>query len=274
MDPNLKVKEMHSKTLLSPCGLPEFEYSVNPYTGCSHGCRYCYARFMGKYSHQGEPWGSFVDVKVNSPEILRKDLAKNKPGRIFLSSVTDCYQPLEGKHMLTQKVLGAIKDHGYPLSILTKSSLAQRDLKLISGIPKCEFGMTICFLDEKARKFLEPGASPIQERLDTLRKFSESGISTYAMLGPIMPGISDKDIPEMFRKLSESGVHDLIVDRLNIKAGNLPPIKEAIKAHYPDLLALYENLFQKGGDRAYFLRLKPQIDRIAKENGIVVDWCY
>jgi DNA repair photolyase len=270
----LKLKEIQSKTLLSPCGLPEFAYSVNPYTGCAHGCMYCYARFMGKYSHQGEPWGSFVDVKVNSPEILRRDLAKNKPGRIFLSSVTDCYQPLEARYLLTQNILGAIKDFQYPVSILTKSSLAQRDLKIISGIKKCDFGMTICFLDDKDRKALEPGSSPIEERLETLRKFSESGISTYAMLGPIMPGISDKDIPELFRKLSESGIHDLIVDKLNIKAGNLPPIMEAIKAHYPEMLGKYQELFQRGGDKAYYQKLKPLIEKSAKENGILVDWCY
>jgi DNA repair photolyase len=270
----MKAKEVQAKTLLSECGLPEFAYSVNPYTGCGHGCAYCYARFMGKYSHPGEPWGSFVDVKVNSQEVLRKDLAKNTPGRIFLSSVTDCYQPLESKYLLTQKILQAVKDFSYPVSILTKSSLAQRDLKLIASITKCDFGMTINFLDEKARKALEPGASPIQERLDTLRLFSQAGVSTYAMLGPMMPGISDKDIPVFFSKLSEAGVRDLIVDKLNIKAGNLPPIMEAIKAHYPELLPLYQNLFQRGGDRDYFLGLKNEINRIAGENGIVVDWCY
>jgi len=272
-NPVLKVKELSAKTILSPCGLPEFEYSVNPYTGCSNGCKYCYARFMGKYSHQGEPWGSFVDVKTNSPEVLRKDLSKNKPGRIFLSSVTDCYQPLEAKYQLTRKVLEAIKDFQYPVSILTKSSLAQRDLKIISGVKNCNFGMTICFLDERDRRVLEPGASPIKERLETLKLFSEIGIKTYAMLGPIMPGFSDRDIPLLFRQLSEAGVRDLIVDRLNIKCGNLQPILKTVKEYYPELVPLYQNLFQRGEDKAYYQNLKKEIEKAAKEN-ISIDFCF
>jgi DNA repair photolyase len=270
----LKVREIQCKSILSPCGLPEFAYSINPYTGCAHGCRYCYARFMGKYSHQGEPWGSFVDVKTNSPEIARKDLGKNKPGRIFLSSVTDCYQPLESNYLLTQKILGAIKDYSYPVSILTKSSLVQRDLKIISSLGKCDLGMTICFVDDRDRRAFEPNASPIQERLDTLKKFSEAGVKTYAFFGPILPGISDRNIPELFRKFSEAGVPEIIVDRMNIKCGNLEPILKAIKEHYPELAQKYQELFMNGGDKGYYQKLKPEVERVAKENGLTVDWCF
>jgi DNA repair photolyase len=269
-----RIKEVRAKSLLSPCGLPEFEYSVNPYTGCAHGCKYCYARFMGKYSHPGEEWGSFVDVKVNSPEVLGKDLGKNKPGRIFFSSVTDCYQPLESRHLLSQRLLQAIKDYSYPVSILTKSSLVQRDLKLISGIKECDLGMTICFLDEKDRKGWEPGASPIQERLGTLKLFSEAGMKAYAFFGPILPGISDKNLPELFGKFAETGIPEVIVDRLNIKSGNLEPILRTVKEHYPEMIPKYHGLFQRGGDGGYYRKLKPEIDRIAKENKLSVDWCF
>jgi DNA repair photolyase len=270
----LKVKEIQCKSMLSPCGLEEFSYSINPYTGCGHGCVYCYARFMGKYSHQGGPWGSFVDVKTNSPEIVRKDLSKNSPGRIFLSSVTDCYQPLEQKYQLTRKILGAIKDYSYPVSILTKSSLVQRDLKIISGIKNCDLGMTICFADDRDRRAFEPNASPIEERLGTLKRFSDAGVKTYVFFGPIMPGISDKNLPELFSKFSEAGVPEVIVDRLNIKCGNLPPIMAAIKEHYPELLGKYQELFQREGDSAYYRKLKQEIERIAKENGLQVDFCF
>jgi DNA repair photolyase len=274
-NPALKMREVHAKSILSPCGLPEFAYSINPYTGCGHGCVYCYARFMARYGgHLGEPWGSFVDVKTNSPEIARKDLGRNKPGRIFFSSVTDPYQPLEGKYLLAPKILQAIKDYSYPVSILTKSSLVQRDLKLITSLKQCDLGMTICFLDESDRKVLEPGASPIQERLDTLKLFSEAGVKTYAFFGPILPGISDRNLPELFRKFAEAGVPEVIVDRLNIKSGNLEPILKAIKENYPELLPKYQELFQRGGDRVYYQKLKPEIERIAKENKLSVDWCF
>ncbi|MCX6815216.1 MAG: radical SAM protein [Candidatus Aenigmarchaeota archaeon] len=272
---SLKVKEVQCKSALSPCGLPEFAYSINPYTGCAHGCVYCYARFMCRYGgHAGEEWGSFVDVKTNSPQIARKDLTKNKPGRIFLSSVTDCYQPLENKYQLTQKILGAIKDYGYPVCIQTKSSLVQRDLKIISGVKSCDFGMTVCFEDDKTRQSMEPNASPIDDRLKTLKTFSEVGVKTFAFFGPVMPGISDKNLPELFSKFADSEVKEVIVDRLNIKCGNLQPILKAIKEHYPELLGKYQELFVGGGDRAYYSRLKPEIERIAKENGLAVDWCF
>jgi DNA repair photolyase len=215
-----------------------------------------------------------VDVKTNSPEIARKDLSKNSPGRIFLSSVTDCYQPLESKYLLTQKILGAIKDYSYPVSILTKSSLVQRDLKIISGIKSCDLGMTICFADNKNRRAFEPHASPIEERLDTLRKFSDAGVKTYAFFGPILPGISDKNIPELFSKFSEAGVPEVMVDRLNIKCGNLEPILKTIKEHYQELLPKYQELFQRGGDFQYFKNLKHEIEKAAKENGLRVDWCF
>ena len=269
-----KVREVPCKSMLSPCGLPEFAYSVNPYTGCSHGCAYCYARFMGKYSHPKETWGSFVDVKTNSPEALTKDLGKNKPGRIFFSSVTDCYQPLEGKYMLAPKILQAIKDYSYPVSILTKSSLVQRDIKLIAGIKSCDLGMTICFMDDKDRRNFEPRASPIQERLDTLRKFSYAGVKTYAFFGPILPGISDRNLPKLFRKFAGTGVPEVIVDRLNIKCGNLEPILNVVKQHYPELLEKYQEMFSRGKDKEYYGKLKPEVDRIAKENGLAVDWCF
>ncbi len=270
----VKVKEVRCKSILSPCGLQEFQYSMNPYTGCSHGCAYCYARFMGKYSHSGEKWGSFVDVKVNGPETARKDLGKNRPGRIFFSSVTDCYQPLEARYLLSQKLLQAIKDYSYPVSILTKSSLVQRDLKIISSLKECDLGMTICFQDEKDRKIWEPGASPIEERLDTLRKFSESGVRTYAFFGPIIPWISDKNIPELFSKFADSGVREVLVDRLNIKCGNLQPILKTIKENYPELVQKYQELFVKGGDGAYYSRLKPGIQKAARESGLRLDWCF
>jgi len=268
------VKEVTCRTILSQCGLQEFSYSINPYTGCGHGCVYCYARFMGRYGHPKEEWGTFVDVKVNSPQVARKDLEDSKPGRIFLSSVTDPYQPLEGKYALTQKILGAIKDYGYPVSIFTKSSLVQRDLKVIAGMKGAEFWHSISILDEKDRKAMEPGSSPVHERLETLRLFSEAGIKSYVFVGPILPGITDRDLPGLFRNLREAGVREILADRLNIKCGNLQPIMKAIKEHYPDLVEKYKELFVMGGDSFYFQDIKQRMERAAKESGLRVDWCY
>ena len=270
----IKVKEIQCKSILSSCGLEEFSYSINPYTGCAHGCIYCYARFMCRYGgHLGEPWGSFVDVKINSPQVSRKDLSKNQKGRIFLSSVTDPYQPLESRYLLTQKILQAIKDFNYPVSLFTKSSLAQRDLKIISQIKDAEFWASISLL-EKDRRILEPNASPIEERLKTLKLFSEAGVPAYAFLGPILPEITTRNLLELFAKFREAGVKGMTVDRLNIKCGNLQPILKAIKEHYPGLLPRYQELFIRGGDSQYYRNLKPQIEKAAKENKIPVEFCF
>jgi len=269
-----KIKEVLCRSILSQCGLQEFSYSINPYTGCEHRCAYCYARFMGRYGHPKEEWGTFVDVKVNSPQVARKDLASNPPGGIFFSSVTDPYQPLERKYLLTQKILEAIKDYGYPVSIFTKSSLVQRDLKLIAGIKDAEFWHSISLLEERDRKVLEPNTSPVQERLETLRQFSESGIKACVFVGPIIPGITERDLPELFRRIADSGVREVLADRLNIKCGNMQPIMKAIRESYPELAGKYQDLFLRGGDSAYFQNIKPEFERIARENGLRVEFCF
>ncbi|MEM5812300.1 MAG: radical SAM protein [Candidatus Aenigmatarchaeota archaeon] len=270
-----KVREVICKSALSKCGLEEFSYSVNPYTGCAHGCVYCYARFMCKYGgHLNEPWGSFVDVKTNIAEVLRKDMQKNHPGRIFLSSVTDPYQPLEAKYLITQKTISAIRDYNYPLTVFTKSSLAKRDLKAISGIKNPEFWVSIVLLEERERKIWEPFASPIEERLRTLRVFSEAEVPSYAFLGPVLPEITTRKLPEIFSRFAEAGVKGVTVDRLNIKCGNLQPILKTIREHYPQLLLKYRELFIYGKDKVYYKNLKPEIESAAKKAGLYVEFCF
>ena len=133
----LKVKEIKAKSILQKSGLPDVDWVINPYTGCRFGCKYCYAAFVGKFKHPGEKWGSFLDAKINAPELLRKELSKKLKntkdiGTIFLSSVTDPYQGLEAKYKLTRKCLEILLDFDYQgkISILTKSTLVSRDIDL------------------------------------------------------------------------------------------------------------------------------------------------
>ncbi len=94
----MTIKEIKVKSVLTKTGIPGVDYCINPYVGCSHSCRYCYATFMTRYSGHTEAWGEFVDIKVNAPEVLEKEIKRKKKGRVIISSVTDAYQPVEGKY--------------------------------------------------------------------------------------------------------------------------------------------------------------------------------
>src|SRR4030042_910220 len=119
---NCRVAEVECKSVLNKAGLAD--YAVNCYAGCEHGCCYCYARFVTRFSHPGEPWGSFVDVKVNAPQILEREAKRKRVGQVFLSSVCDGWQPREASYLLTRQCLEILLHYHYPLTILTKSALA------------------------------------------------------------------------------------------------------------------------------------------------------
>ena len=129
----MNVQETLAKTILNKSKI--HDYCVNPYTGCQVNCRYCYARlFMARYSGHKEPWGEFVDVKINAPEVLRKQLARAKRGTVWVSSVCDPYQPLEAKYELTRRCLEELAKSRFPVTIQTKSKLVLRDLDLLEGV--------------------------------------------------------------------------------------------------------------------------------------------
>ena len=162
----LKIGKIQCKTIMGKSGIGPVDYAINPYLGCSHGCVYCYARFMSRMGHKGEEWGSFVDVKENAVERLKIEVVKKKKGLVLLSSVTDPYQPLEAKFKLTRGCLEVLLEYQYPVNILTKSSLVLRDLDLIKDFDSIEVGFTITSLDNDVSKIFEPETHPITDRLN------------------------------------------------------------------------------------------------------------
>lgn len=128
------VREVYAKSVLCKSGISD--YCVNCYTGCLHSCVYCYARFMKRFSGHAEPWGQFLDVKVNAPDVLAREVRRNPPGRVVVSSVCDGWQPAEQKYELTRRCLHILLEAGYQVSILTKSSLVTRDLDIMRGFGK------------------------------------------------------------------------------------------------------------------------------------------
>jgi len=261
----LKAGEISCKTIMGRSGIEGVEYSINPYLGCQHGCVYCYARFMTRFNHEGEEWGSFVDAKVNALERLREEAAKKRRGVVLLSSVTDPYQPLERRYGLTRGCLEILLEHEYPVDVLTKSDLVLRDLDLLREFDQCEVGLTITSLDDGVRRAFEPGASPVPARLEALKALSGAGVETYAFLGPLLPYLSEERLEELLDVLADR-VNRVLVDDLHIKSGNQRGIRRALREHYPDVRPLFESALSRGS--GYYDALRRRVAEMCRERAI------
>ena len=206
----LIVREIQAKTILSKSGIPGADYCVNAYVGCAHACVYCYATFMKRYTGHDEAWGSFVDVRVNAPELLRKQLRRAGRGSVMLSSVTDAYQPLEARCRLTRQCLEVLLEYQFPVDVLTKSPLVLRDLDIIKQFDDIDVGITITTDDDRMRRIFEPGAPPIGARVNALKKLKEAGIRTYVFVGPMLP----MDPEALGREIGEHA-DSVLVSRMN-----------------------------------------------------------
>jgi len=259
------------KTIMGRSGIASVDYAVNPYLGCEHGCVYCYARFMARMGHAGEEWGSFVDVKANALERLRAEAPRRRRGVVYLSSVTDPYQPLERRFELTRGALQTLLEYQFPVMVQTKSDLVLRDLDLLRRFDDCEVGFTITALDDATRLAFEPRASPIQARLKALKEIGEAGVETYVFLGPLLPHLSEQGLDILLDELAESAGR-VIVDRLNIKCGNLPEIRRVLSLHYADLQPAFEAALS--AESRYYEGLKIRLIAMLGERGIPYDFCY
>lgn len=264
----MKIGEATCKSIINRSGIEGVDYAVNPYIGCAHGCTYCYARFMTRWYHKGERWGTFVDVKKNAIDCLAKDVGKRKKGVILFSSVTDAYQPVEKKYGITRGLLEELVDHDFPVEILTKSSLVTRDKDVLERFDQVEVGLTVTSFDEKVRRVFEPGASPIEERLEALKLFSDAGIPTYAFLGPLLPFLSETDLEMLLNTLADR-VGRVLVDRLNIKAGNWKNIEATLTTNYPDMLEEFKKASKEPS--GYYSGLRTKVRRMLDERAIPHD---
>ena len=201
------IREIVSKSILSASKI--YPYVLNPYVGCQFGCSYCYARYMKKFTGHKEPWGDFVDVKINAIELLRKEVVKRKVDRVWISGVCDPYQPLEAKYKLTRGCLKILIDNHWPVVIQTKSNLVLRDIDIIQKAINCDVGLSIATADDKIRRLFEPKSIPIPDRIEALEELHDHGIKTYAMIAPILPGA------ECIVALLEGKVDYIYVDRMN-----------------------------------------------------------
>lgn len=220
------IREVNAKSILSASKI--YNYVINPYVGCQFGCKYCYARYMKKFTGHTEPWGEFVDIKINAEELLLKEIKKKKKDRVWISGVCDPYQPLEAKYKLTRKCLKILADNNWPVVIQTRSKLILRDIDIIKEMDDCDAGLSVTTADDKIRKLFEPTATPIKDRIDTLKQLHEAGIRTYAMIAPILPGA--ENLMEMLY-----GIVDYIyVDRMNYDYANVLYRKNNLEKYLND----------------------------------------
>jgi len=209
----LIVQEVRAKSILSRSKI--YRYVVNPYTGCQHGCSYCYARFMKRVTGHREPWGEFVDVKVNAPELLRNEIRRKSRGRVWISGVCDPYQPLEEQYLLTRQCLAILVENNWPVIIQTRSPLVLRDIDIIRKAADIEVGLSITTADDDIRKLFEPHAPPIPDRIQALDELHRAGVRTYAMIAPVLPGA------EGLAGLLAGKVDYVLIDRMNYHYADL-----------------------------------------------------
>jgi len=201
------VREIRAKSILSPSKI--YSYVINPYAGCQHACSYCYARFMKKFTGHKEPWGEFVDVKINAPELLRAEIFKKKKDTVWVSGVCDPYQPLEKKYGLSRSCLAILADNAWPIVIQTRSPLILRDMDILKRAPDLKAGFSVTTGDDSVRVIFEPLAPSIEERINALDELHRAGIRTYAMAAPMLPGV--EKLPELLK----GKIDYLLVDRMN-----------------------------------------------------------
>jgi DNA repair photolyase len=267
LESRVKVTEKSCKTALSKTGVSSYDYAVNPYTGCQHGCVYCYANFMRRFSgHLQDPWGSFVDVKVNLLNVLAKELSRRPGGSIWLSSVCDPYQPLEKKYELSRGVIDLVsRDRRFTLSVLTKSSLVLRDLDLLERMKdRVDVGFTITTFSQNAQSIFEPYASRVADRIEALKRLAEGGIDTWVFIAPILPYVTEEGLEDGLQRLAEAGVKRLMTDRYNARGMIMRQTLQAYKRWRPsiDLEEIRELLWH--GDE-YYRRWDEGIARLWKE---------
>jgi len=264
----MKISTVSCKSALTPSRLLGYDYALNPYRGCQHGCVYCYAPYVLR---ENRVWGEFVEARENLPRLLSKELRRKTPGLVGISTVTDAYQPVEKRFEITRKCLVQLQRYDFPVCIQTKSSLVLRDLDLLQKFSKKEVGFTVTTVDDGIRQRIEPCASPVDERLATLKSLADAGIKTWAFLGPILPSITsgEDSLEALISALKKTGISYLMVDKLNLKSGMQPKLMDFIGREFPELEEKYRTL-----PTDCFETVKQRILRLCKDLDLRVEFCY
>ena len=249
--------EVRAKTVLNrvPGDSPIFGWTVNPYRGCGHRCVYCFARKSHTYLDfdAGLDFDTQIVVKVNAPEVLRRELARRSWRRehVAMGTNVDCYQRAEGRYRLMPGIISALAASGTPFSILTKGTLMLRDLPLLQRVARdvdVALSMSIGFVDEKVWRTVEPGTPSPARRLDAVRALADAGLSCSVLMAPILPYLTDS--PEQLRATVEAivraGARSITPLMLHLRPGAREWYAAWLKANHPELVPRYRALYRRG----------------------------
>lgn len=234
-------------------GMP-FRWSINPYSGCSHSCRYCYARAFYTRAEHGSAadFDSQVYVKVNAPDVLRHELSRRTWRRelVVVGAATDPYQPAEGRYWITRGILEALRDFRTPVSLITKGTMILRDLDVLQQLQATagvDVNVTIPTVDDDLWRSLEPGTPSPQARLEAVSRLNAAGIPAGVFIAPILPGLTDTEasLRPLIAAAAEAGAAFAVPITLRLA----PVVKEWFLLHldreYPHLLPRYRALYRQ-----------------------------
>jgi DNA repair photolyase len=241
--PRTQFFKDHSRTVIARNDSPDvgFTASLNPYRGCEHGCIYCYARPTHEYLgfSAGLDFESKIMVKEDAPELLRQELLSPKwqPQVIFMSGVTDCYQPVERKLKLTRRCLEVLVEFRNPVFIVTKNRLVTRDIDLLSALARhraAAVWLSITTLDSELRKIMEPRTAPPAARLAAIRELAQAGIPVGVNIAPIVPGLTDHELPAILQAAAEAGATAAGYTVVRLPHAVAPLFEKWLGTHFPD----------------------------------------
>lgn len=255
------IKEIDTKSILTKSNLPVADFSVNPYTGCAHACKYCYASFMKRFTSHPEPWGSFIDVKHWEPV---KNPSKYAGKEVFIGSVTDPYQPCEKKYRRTRTLLEELAGSGVSISIATKSDLVLRDLDLIKSFPNARVSFSVNTLDDTFQRDIDCAVS-IERRLAAMKAFYDAGVQTICFISPIFPAIT---APKAIIEKAEDRCNLIWLENLNLRGDYKARILAWIHETHPELDELYRRIYVEN-DRTYWRELDAEMKKFTASSGFL-----
>ncbi len=257
---NIAEKEIDTKDLITKSNLPASDYVINPYVGCPHACKYCYARFMKRFTGHTEEWGDFIDIKRCAKPINVKKLYHKS---VFLSSVTDCYNPFEAKYQITRDVLKQLTQADCQITISTKSDLILRDIDVLKELKNLIVAVSVNTLDNGFQSDMDHAGS-ITQRIAALKELRKQGIYTVLFLSPIFPYITDfKEILEATAEF----VCEYWFENLNLRGNYKQEILQYIAEKYPQYLNDYKEIYNNKS-MEYWKQLSADIDSYCSQKEI------
>ncbi|VTS08880.1 PA0069 family radical SAM protein [Tuwongella immobilis] len=244
-DPAPSTRFYHdaSRSILSANDSPDipFTFSVNPYRGCEHGCIYCYARPTHEYLSfsAGLDFETRILVKDDAPELLRRELDSPKwePQPISFSGVTDCYQPVERRLQLTRRCLEVFRDFRNPVGIVTKNHLVTRDVDVLRPLAEVQAAVvliSITTLDLELARVMEPRASIPTARLRAIEQLTAAGIPTGVMVAPVIPGLTDHEMPNILKAARDAGAVAAAYVMLRLPSVVAQLFEQWLEQHFPE----------------------------------------